>query len=165
MGDDRSDPLAGFPVVIEIPVWWGDQDAFQHVNNTVFLRWFESARIAYTTRAGMPELMKTHRVGPILASVTCHFRRQVKFPDVVRVGARIARIGRTSLTMDHAVVSRGHDALAAEGTSTIVAFDYDGHRPVPVPDPLRAAIEAIEGRPLGEPPAPDPSQAGGGAVG
>jgi acyl-CoA thioester hydrolase len=150
MGESPSDPLAGFPVVIEVPVWWGDQDAFGHVNNTVFLRWFESARIAYTTRAGMPELMKTLRIGPILASVTCHFRRQVKFPDTVRVGARIARIGRTSLTMDHAVESRAHGALAAEGTSTIVAFDYDAGRPVPVPESLRAAIEAIEGRPMGE---------------
>jgi acyl-CoA thioester hydrolase len=152
MSDAKGDPLAEFPVVIEVPVWWGDMDAFQHVNNTVFLRWFESARIAYTTRLGLPELYRTRKIGPILASVTCHFRRQVQFPDTVRVGARIERIGRTSLTMTHAVASQALGAVAAEGTSAIVVFDYRAGRPFPVPDDLRASIEALEGRPLGEGP-------------
>lgn len=167
MGDDQGDLLAGYPVVIEVPVWWGDQDAFQHVNNTIFLRWFESARIAYTTRAGMPELLRTQRVGPILASVTCHFRRQVRFPDTVRVGARIERIGRTSLTMTHAVASRGQGAIAAQGTSAIVVYDYKAERPVPVPPTLREAIETIEGRTLeggADSGAGDSSQSGRSAV-
>src|SRR3954471_19281399 len=98
--------LEGFPVVIEVPVWWGDQDAFGHVNNTVPLRWFESARIAYSTRTGLSALMPTRRIGPILASITANSRRQLRFPDTVFVGARITRIGRTSMTMDHTVVSR-----------------------------------------------------------
>ena len=37
--------LAGWPVIVEIPVQWGELDAYGHVNNTVFFRWFESARI------------------------------------------------------------------------------------------------------------------------
>ena len=49
MPADPAGPLAGFPVTINLPVLWGDQDAFRHVNNIVYLRWFESARIAYWT--------------------------------------------------------------------------------------------------------------------
>src|ERR1700677_2939135 len=54
--DDANDAealLAGFSVAIAIPVQWGDQDAFAHVNNVVFFRWFESARIAYFRRIGL----------------------------------------------------------------------------------------------------------------
>lgn len=140
-----SDLLAGYPVLTEIPVWWGDQDAFGHVNNTIFLRWFESSRIAYTTQIGLYDLFRARRIGPILAAVSCDFRRQVQFPDTVHVGARIDRIGRTSLVMSHAVVSRALGAVAAEGTSTIVVFDYDAGVPVPVPDELRAAIATLQG--------------------
>ncbi len=138
MGANAAELLADYPVVIEVPVWWGDQDAFGHVNNTVFFRWFESARIAYTGQLGLAELYRTRRIGPILAAVGCNFRRQVKYPDTVHVGARIDRIGRTSLTMAHAVASQAHAAIAGDGTSTIVVFDYDANAPHPIPDDLRA---------------------------
>src|SRR5687767_1167703 len=54
-------------VTVEIPVQWGDMDAFGHVNNTVYFRWFESARIAYFEKIGLNERMRRDRKGPILA--------------------------------------------------------------------------------------------------
>ena len=152
MPDGPSDPLAESPVVIDVPVWWGDQDAFGHVNNTVYLRWFESARIAYSERSGLAEMYRTRRVGPILASIACQFRRQVRYPDSVRVGARVERIGRSSLTMTHVAVSRSDGEVVAEGSSVLVVFDYEKNVAFPVPDALRSAIEALEGRPI---PAPE----------
>jgi acyl-CoA thioester hydrolase len=137
--------LANFPVVISLPVQWGEQDMFGHVNNTVFFRWFESARIAYLDRIGLSRLMAGENLGPILASITCNYRRQLTFPDTVEIGSRITRIGRTSMTMVHALHSRAQAALVADGESTIVAFDYQAQRPVPVPEEIRAAIAAIEG--------------------
>jgi acyl-CoA thioester hydrolase len=138
--------LTGFPVVIELPIQWGDQDAFGHVNNTVPLRWFESARIAYMGKVGLSELHANERVGPILASITAHYRVPLFFPDSVRVGARITKIGRTSLTMDHAAVSVSGRRVAVEGTSTLVIFDYKVGKPEPVPQAIRDAIAALEGR-------------------
>jgi acyl-CoA thioester hydrolase len=149
MEPDATTPaLAGFPVVITLPVQWGDQDAFLHVNNTVYLRWFESARIAYTGRIGLSDLMATEKVGPILASITCHYRRPIVFPETVHVGARITRIGRTSLTMEHTIVLESTGEVAAEGDSVLVVFDYQAGRPHPVPEPIRRAIQALEGKPL-----------------
>ena len=141
--------LTEFPVVVEIPVWWGDQDAFGHVNNTVPIRWFESSRIAYTGKVGLWELIGSAGVGPILASIKCDYRRQLRFPDTMLVGARISRIGRTSLTMDHRGVSRSLRAVAIEGSSTIVVFDYQTQTPHPVPDEIRKAIASLEGRDMG----------------
>lgn len=140
--------LAEYPVVITVPVWWGDQDAFGHVNNTVYLRWFESARIAYCSQVGLSDLFTTDRIGPILAAIACNYRLPLFFPDTVFVGARVSRIGRSSLTIDHAVVTANGRALAADGTSTVVIFDYKGHHSCPVPDSIRRAIEALQGRPF-----------------
>ena len=140
--------LDGYPVVIELPIQWGDQDAFGHVNNTVPLRWFESARIAYMGRVGLSDLFAERKVGPILASITANYRSQIHFPDSVLVGARVTRIGRSSLTMDHVSVSLGRKAVAVEGTSTLVVFDYLANRPEPVPEAIRSLIESLEGRSL-----------------
>lgn len=136
-----------FPVFITLPVQWGDQDAFGHVNNTVYFRWFESSRIAYIDRIGLSEMMNSQKVGPILASITCNYRRQIQYPESVIIGAMVTRIGRTSITMEHELFTHSNQALAAEGKSTIVVFDYTTNRPHPVPDSIRRAIEALEGQP------------------
>lgn len=134
----------GFPVWITLPVQWGDQDAFGHVNNTVYIRWFESARIAYGLRVNLTEASAGERVGPILAAISCNYRRQLRFPDTVHIGARITRIGRSSLTMEHRILSEQLRAVVAEGDSTLVAFDYVSQKSVPLSDVMRAAIEQLE---------------------
>jgi acyl-CoA thioester hydrolase len=148
MDPTSTSALADFPVIFSLPVQWGDQDAFLHVNNTVYLRWFESARIAYFGRIGLSDLMAAEKVGPILAAIACNYRRPLTFPETVHVGARITRIGRTSMTMEHRLVTSTSAAPAADGTSTIVVFDYNASRPHPVPESVRRAIEALEGKPL-----------------
>ena len=140
--------LADFPVHVEWPVQWGDQDAFGHVNNTIYFRWYETARIAYLERLGLGDKNSATGLGPILAAIGCDFRRQVKYPDRVLIGSRIMRIGRTSLTMEHKVWSRAQQAVVADGHSTIVVYDYAAGRSCVVPADMRAAIEQIEGREL-----------------
>ncbi len=138
--------LANYPVFVRIPVQWGDQDAFGHVNNTVPHRWFESARIALFERLGLLELKREQRIGPILAAVSCDYRRQINFPDTVQVGIRVARIGRTSMGFEHVIVSEAQQAIVTEGTSTTVVFDYEAHKPHPVPESVRKAVAALDGR-------------------
>ena len=129
------------PVEIEVPVAWGDMDALGHVNNTVYLRWFESARIAYFDAIGM---MTDRQVGPILARTSIDFRRPVAYPDTVRVTARVEAQGNTSFTMRYEVHSRGAGALAAEGEGVVVLFDYESGQKVRLPDGLRQAIDGVE---------------------
>lgn len=140
--------LAEYSVVIAIPVQWGDQDAFAHVNNVIYFRWFESARIAYFRRIGLVAERDARNLGPILAATSCDYRRSIVFPDTVRVGMRATRIGRSSIGLEHRIVSDAQKALAAEGTSTTVFYDYSAGRPHPVPDEVRRAIEELEGRAL-----------------
>ena len=138
--------LEGFPMVTPIVIHWGEMDAYQHVNNANYFRWYETARIAYTIRLGLTELMKEQKIGPILANASCNFKRPVVFPDRVHVGSRVVRIGRTSLQMEQRIVSESYRAIVAEGGSTLVVYDYKVNAPHPVPDSIRQAIEALEGR-------------------
>jgi acyl-CoA thioester hydrolase len=137
-----------FPVLLDWPIQWGDQDLFGHVNNVVYFRWFESARVNFMERLGLARLHgQDVSYGPILAHTGCNFRRQLQFPDTVRIGSRVARIGNTSFTLEHALWSTAQEmALAAEGTSIVVTFDYRAQKPIPVPDELRRAIEQLEGK-------------------
>src|SRR6476661_7874682 len=130
--------LAGHPLVITIPVQWGDQDLFGHVNNVMYFRWMESARIEYFRVGGLSDMMSRHGSGPILASIKCDFRRQLTYPDTLLVSASVASIGRTSIKMAHRIYSTTQKAVAAEGDSVLVAFDYQSQRPVLVPDDIRA---------------------------
>jgi acyl-CoA thioester hydrolase len=140
--------LADFPIKIEIPIQWSDQDAFGHVNNTACIRWFESARVTYLEAIGIGSLVSPDNLGPILAQVTCNYRRQLNYPDTVTIGAKIVRLGNSSLSMTHAVWSAAQQAIAADGDSVVVLFDYQAQRPVRIPDDLRAKIRQIEGRDL-----------------
>lgn len=141
--------LDNYPVVIEIPVAWGEMDAFQHVNNMVYFRYFESARIAYFKAVGYTRLMKASGVGPILAETRCRYRFPLTFPDTVQVGAGVSEIGTDRFRMIYAIVSRTHKKLAAEGDGLIVSYDYAGREKTPLPSSLVERIRSFEPRPPG----------------
>lgn len=141
-----NEHLRGFPVVIQLPVAWGEMDAYGHVNNIVYFRYFESARMAYFGKVGFPETMERTGVGPILASTSCRFKRALTHPDTVHVGTLVSQMGEDRFTMEYRIVSEAHRAVAAEGEGLIVSFDYRKNRKVPVPDSVRERIETLEGR-------------------
>ena len=137
-----ADALADYRTVTSLPVQWGDMDAFGHVNNVVYIRWFESARIDLLSTFPGDVTMEEGGLGPILASVKCDYKRQLHFPDTVHIGSKVGSIGRTSMEAEHAVFSEQLGAIAATGTSTLVVFDYDTNRPVRIPEDLRQALAA-----------------------
>jgi acyl-CoA thioester hydrolase len=134
--------LEPFPVIVEIAVAWGEMDAFQHVNNVVYFRYFETARIAYFERAGWAT--PAGAIGPILGSTSCAFKFPLTYPDTVAVGARVTRIEADRVTMHCRAVSRRHGRIAAENESVVVAYDYAERRRAALPDEVRARIEALE---------------------
>ncbi|HWA98015.1 MAG TPA: thioesterase family protein [Pirellulales bacterium] len=147
---DFAAELSGFPVAVRWPVQWGDQDAFGHVNNTVYFRWFETCRIEYLHRMGLDDsMLQQQQLGPILAAISCQYRRPVTFPDTVQIAGRVTRLGRSSLTMEHRLYSEAMQIVAAEGDSTIVVYDYGRAASAPIPDEMRKVIEQIEGRTFG----------------
>jgi acyl-CoA thioester hydrolase len=136
-----NEQLSRWPIEIEIPVAWGDMDAFRHVNNAVYLRWFESSRIEYFQRVGM---LDTDGVGPILAKISVNYRRPVIYPDTVLVGSTVTQFGRTSFSMSYRVYSRQQGELVADGDGVIVMFDYQRQEKALLQDSLKEKILALE---------------------
>jgi acyl-CoA thioester hydrolase len=136
--------LAEFPVVLTLPVQWGEMDAYGHVNNAVLFRYFESARIAYLERCGFVESMERDRIGAILHSTGCRFRLPLYYPDTVEVGGRATDVASDRFTMEYRVVSLTKQAVVAEGQGVIVSFDYARDRKAKLPEAIRRKIEELE---------------------
>jgi len=144
-----KDLLVGFPVVVLQPVVWGDMDSYRHVNNVVYFRYFENARLEYFRRLDWFEYEKETGIGPILAATQARYRKPLSYPDTISVGARVSAVGADRCTMDYLLVSHRLQAVAAEGHGTIVTFHYPDGRKVPMPEDLRRRIEQLEaGAPL-----------------
>ncbi|RKG79006.1 acyl-CoA thioesterase [Corallococcus exercitus] len=149
--------LKDFPVVVPFPVHWSEMDAFGHVNNARTFTWFESARIAYMARIGLvgpsgagADTTMADGVGPILANTHADYLRPVVFPVNLVAGARVTRVGNSSITFEHAVAGADDGVLYTRGGSIIVTLRYATHEKVPVPPAVRAAIEKLEGRTAGD---------------
>ncbi|MEM6989358.1 MAG: thioesterase family protein [Myxococcota bacterium] len=127
-------------VTIEVPVAWGDMDAFGHVNNVVYLRWFESGRIAFFERVAIEHRDVANTHAPILARTSCNFVLPLTYPDTVQVHTALERIGTKSFTMTYRIHSRTLDQTAAQGDGTIVWYDYAAKSSAAIPDDLRARL-------------------------
>jgi len=138
--------LEHFPVIISLPLQWGDQDALGHVNNIIYFRWAESARIDYLTRAHAWDGSANAEAGPILAAISCEFRFPLTFPDAIQVGASITALGNSSFKMEHRIVCAGGGIVAADLASTLVWIDYSTGKAIALPSKVPDAIEKLEGK-------------------
>lgn len=136
--------LDTYPVTIETPIAWGDMDAFQHVNNTVYFKHFESARLAYFEKIGVIEVMERTNIGPILAATQCIYKIPLTYPDRVTVGAKVDRIEADRFVMKYATISHKHKKIAATGEGTIVTLNYASSTKAPVPDEVKERILSLE---------------------
>jgi len=137
--------LDAHPVVHTHEVEWGDMDALGHVNNAVYFRYFETARIKFFEEINMAGLRFEGSVGPILANISSNFRRPVEYPDTIHVGTRVSELGTKRFNMEYSLVSETLDEVAAQGECVVVAYDFDRDEAVAVPEGLIQRIEDLQG--------------------
>lgn len=135
--------LEGFQVRVEVPVQWGDMDAAGHVNNVIYLRWCESARIAYFEKVGM-DLSFGNGVGPILGWQDCKYIFPMTYPDVAIVGMKVEEIRKDRFMMLAHIYSQRHERLAIISQQAIVPYDYGELAKAPIPDSWLRNIKAVE---------------------
>lgn len=135
-------------VSLRLPLQWGEMDSYRHVNNAVYFRWFESARMAYFARIGWDEVERATGIGPILHSTQARFRAPLEWPDEIVVTTRVRELAEDRFTMAYEVASQRLGRLAAEGWGVIVAFDYRLGGKALLPAEVRTAILELEGEGL-----------------
>lgn len=133
-----------YPVIVTTMVAWGDMDANGHVNNVIYLRYIEHARLDYFHRLGFLDTQHNSGIGPILAWTDCRFRRPLSYPDTVTIGTRIRDVEEDRFTMDSVIVSHNLKDVAAVGQQKLVSYDYRNNTKAPLPESVRKRIEEIE---------------------
>ena len=124
---------------MSIPIRWGDMDAMGHINNTLYFRYMETARIDWCLSLNiMPEQSKQ---GIVIVNAYCTFRQQLRYPGDVLVKMYTAGVGRSSfgtyVTMERADAP---GPIWADGGAKMVWIDYTTNKSLPMPDWLRERV-------------------------
>ena len=128
---------------VERNIEWADMDAFQHVNNTIYFRFFEKIRIDYFEDSGLIQSMKELQFGPILASTKCRFKLPLSYPDSVVIGTYITDLEADHFLMKYAIYSLGHERVAAEGDGLIVCYDYNKEQKTSIPEAIISRLKSL----------------------
>jgi acyl-CoA thioester hydrolase len=123
--------------VTRIPIRWGDMDAYGHVNNTVYFRYMEQARVEWLE--GMRFAVRPGGDGPVIVNASCTFLIPMTYPGTVEVRTSVGTIGRSSF-QTHVEMSIG-GMVYAEGAAKVVWMDTRTGKSVALPDEVRSALE------------------------
>jgi acyl-CoA thioester hydrolase len=139
-----------------IPIRWGDMDAMAHVNNTVYFRYMEQARLdwihAFARGLGRDAYSSD---GPLIVNASCTFFAPLTYPGEVEVRMFLDSPGRTSVESYYEIWMDG--SKHADGAAKLVWVDMKTTRPIPLPEPLRVLLDAAEKAPSPTPPNAKPS--------
>lgn len=134
-----------YPIRIELPIQWGDMDAFNHVNNVMYFKYFESVRIAYFEAIGVLNNNDKDYVAPILAETSCRYKMPLNYPDQISVGASIIEQHTFGFLMEYAIYSQQLKKITSIGTGRVVMLNYSNHQKVAVSKDLLEKINQVEG--------------------
>ena len=122
--------------VERIPIRWGDMDAMGHVNNTVYFRYMEQARISWFNGLGV--MARPGGEGPVIVNASCTFRIPFVYPGTVEVRTYAGKPGGSSIpTFIEMRLEGDSDTLYAEGAAVVVWMDFSSNKPKRVPDRIR----------------------------
>ncbi|HLP19954.1 MAG TPA: thioesterase family protein [Chitinophagales bacterium] len=132
-----------FRFKMKLDIRWSDMDEMRHVNNAVYLTYFEQARVYYFHEACE---WNWKEIGAILANAHVDYLRPVVFPNPTYVYVRTSKLGNKSFEVHYLITSfvNGVEELTTTGYSTMLMFDYKTNKSVAMPDHLRSRIVAYE---------------------
>jgi acyl-CoA thioester hydrolase len=138
-------PLLGreaYSVWREVTTRWSDNDAYGHVNNTVYYGWFDTAVNAWLIEAGLLDVEKGDPIG-LVVETGCRYARPLAYPEPVEVGLRVEHVGNSSVRYRLGVFAAGSEEAAAEGHFVHVYVDRKSRRPAELPADWREKLEGI----------------------
>lgn len=147
-GGPGDEPAASdFPVHRRYATRWADNDVYGHLNNVVYYEFFDSAVNGWLIDATGVDIRELPAIG-VVAETSCRYLREISFPGDVSVGLALARLGHSSVVYQLGVFAYEDGDLdprpRAVGRFVHVYVDAQTRRPVPVPEPVRSALTALQ---------------------
>jgi acyl-CoA thioester hydrolase len=137
--------MEGFRLAVPLRPRFRDTDAMGHLNNAIYVTYFEIARAEYwRAMTGDPDYQK---VPFILAHTTIDFRSPAYVHETLEIGIRVSKLGTKSFECEYRIEDEATRRLVCEGRSVMVIYDYATLRSMPMPDALRAEFRRFEGNP------------------
>jgi acyl-CoA thioester hydrolase len=124
--------------VERIPIRWGDMDAMGHVNNTVYFRYMEQARIGWFD-ALVPEAEAWKTTGIVIANASCNFKKPINYPGTVEVRVFVGPPGGSSVPTFYEMLV--DDVVYADGAATVVFIDMARQKATRIPDGIRQRLQ------------------------
>lgn len=140
--DPKSEPRGAYRHFLSITTRWMDNDVYGHVNNVNYYSFFDTVVNRYLIEEGVLDIQASPVIG-LVVETGCRYFRPIAFPDRVDAGLRVARIGTSSIRYEVGLYRNDESEPSASGHFIHVYVDRAGGRPVPVPDPMRAALTRL----------------------
>jgi acyl-CoA thioester hydrolase len=129
-----------------IPIRWGDMDAMGHVNNTVYFRYMEQARISWF-RALVPERAAWVSTGIVIANASCNYKRAITYPGTVEVRLYVGKPGGSSVATHYELRVDADPELYADGAAVVVFVDMKAQKAQRIPDGIRQRLLTARAEP------------------
>jgi acyl-CoA thioester hydrolase len=127
-----------------IPIRWGDMDAMGHVNNTVYFRYMEQARISWFA-ALLPESEAWKETEIVIANASCNFKRAITYPGTVEVRLYVGAPGGASVPTTYELRVDADPVPYADGAAVVVFIDAKTQKSRRIPQAIRTRLERAEG--------------------
>ncbi|HEF4762465.1 TPA: acyl-CoA thioesterase [Pseudomonas putida] len=127
----------------DITTRWMDNDVYGHVNNVIYYSWFDTVVNGWLLEQNQLDFEQGSVVG-LVVDTHCSYFSSIAFPDMVRAGLRVASLGTSSVRYEVGLFANDNTEASAQGHFVHVYVDRVTRRPVPLPEPLRRALESIE---------------------
>lgn len=141
--EQQIETRARYKHVLLIPTRWMDNDIYGHVNNVVYYSYFDTVINRYLIDAGGLDPHNADVIG-IAVETMCRFRRSFAFPEDIEAGLRVGHLGKSSVRYEVGLFGAGEDEARAHGHFVHVFVDRATNAPVPIPPPIRAALERLK---------------------
>jgi acyl-CoA thioester hydrolase len=142
MADDAAETRERYPHFLTIPTRWIDNDIYGHVNNVRYYEYFDTVINRYLIEAGGLDIHRSPVIGIAVESM-CRFHRSLVYPDTVDAGLRVGKLGNSSVRYEIGLFRQGATDPAATGHFVHVFVMRETQRPVPIPAPIRAALDRL----------------------
>lgn len=138
-----SENTDGYALELRLRIDWSEMDLFGHVNNVMFMKYVQAARVNYWETIGLTQLHQQEGRGPMLASTGCRFLKPLHYPGELRVLTRLAFIKNTSFGFKHLLLNAGNEPVA-EAEDVVVFYNFHKSEKEMIPDFLRERIRHVE---------------------
>ena len=138
-----AEKLSNYKYKTPIPIRFSDMDAFGHVNNAIYLTYFEIARFNYWKDAIDWNFSEN---GVIVGRSEINYLKPVTLHDKIACYVRVVRIGNSSFDVMHVLVkiTPEGEEICTTGKTVCISYDYNIHKPVKIPAEQRARMIAYD---------------------